>query len=54
VNHFNPDALVAWMLFASCGYLINGITGMAAGLAIITGIQMLLAIFLPMLARKNR
>lgn len=45
MNSFNPDALVAWIFFASCGYLIAGSTGVAAGLAIITGIQMLLAVW---------
>jgi len=43
MNSFNPDALVAWIFFASSGFLLGGTTGIAAGLAIITGIQMLLA-----------
>lgn len=52
MDKINPDALVAWMLFASCGYLVNGVTGIAAGLAIITGIQLILAVTLPLWTKR--
>lgn len=54
MNHLNPDAIVAWLFFMSVGYALGGLTGMAVGLAMITGFQMFVAISEARAARKAR
>lgn len=38
MGNLNPDALATWIFGSAVGYLIDGTTGLAWGLAITTGL----------------
>jgi hypothetical protein len=46
MNQLNPNAIALWIFASSVGYLIGGASGVALGLAIITGLQIISALFI--------